>query len=889
MQTDQNSSNNNQKNQAEGINLAERIRACPLPILHPIIVINGVGVAKFSAEEISVENIGQKACGLISLPLEWVPPFFVISASCFEGSGSDLALNALIVDALRLTGISTESEVMVRSSGTSETIHERGQLPSKSCFPTQIATTIQSLISQISKGPIGKVHWIVQKHVKTKHKGHLSNQRRVREDKRDWLVEFEPQKERRGFTESFAVRRWRDGREIPDLSLSCSSEFEITLRLKRVAMWATQLSSRTLFEWVWDGGVIFIVQVDVDQINGIDPRSLLPEKVYPIALESLQTFHPAKEDDYQRYSKLRNAKMYGEIGYTMPTFYVANNPDIFNSILSGQIPVELQTDLYELTKRPLIIRTDGTSIPEDKREMLPRSDELRSFAEAKDWLLSNFKLRIEQNNLSKCGLCLIAHHFIPSVSSAWAYAEPGKRVVRIESLWGIPEGLYWYSHDTFEVDTQNVAITLDQPIASLGYRYRGRKRFKGTFIGPDKEGRWKPHHAGPPYDWKESITKQDWLFEIAHTTRQVAERENQGVSVMWFIDNHTQATAHKVLPWFHSKSELSGPSKAAPRRKLASVNDFTIKDVGDWERLKELLRSGMRIERVIVEPIDIELIRNPEFARELGRLAASTKFVVELSGGILSHAYYLLQSSGAEVECIDLYGAEEDVVEYNKVVRDKIPSLIEGRGERVETVTVAGSALIAALRQKLVEEAFEALDAKSAEELIGELADVEEVIRALCQALDVSLTHLETEREEKRNSRGGFDSALMLIKTSTPHSIPPPLAIESPVLNLKAEEASTPIISEATDLPSKPIYRRPDLRQVDQQREKLFTFEVETNKLGDVKETLNFLMPMDKGRQQNFTLIVELKRTRSSVRGVVRLRVPPSQLEIDFPNSERNS
>lgn len=95
---------------------------------------------------------------------------------------------------------------------------------------------------------------------------------------------------------------------------------------------------------------------------------------------------------------------------------------------------------------------------------------------------------------------------------------------------------------------------------------------------------------------------------------------------------------------------------------------------------------------------------------------------------------------------------------------------------------------------------------------------------------------------------------------------------------------SAPVISDASKLPTKPLYRRPDLRQVDQQIEKLFTFETELNKLAEIKETLEFSMPMNDQRQQDITLTVELRRTRSSVRVIVRLRLRrPVQLEIEFP------
>jgi predicted house-cleaning noncanonical NTP pyrophosphatase (MazG superfamily) len=587
--------------------------------------------------------------------------------------------------------------------------------------------------------------------------------------------------------------------------------------------------------------------------------------------------------------KLRNAKLYGQLGYEMPIFYIVDDPKVMNAVLAGRIPPELADDLAKLTTRPLVIRTDGMRLPDDKHEMLPRSEELRSSTQAVDWLLIDWKSKIKKSGLVGAHLCLIAHHFIPSVASAWARAEPRNRIVRIESLWGIPEGLYWHSHDTFEIDTRHVDLDVGQPLESVRYKHSARQRYKGTFIAPDNDGKWVAHQPAPPYDWGRSIRKQRWLFEIARTTRQVAELEKYPVSLMWFIDAHHEATGHQLLPWFHNRSELASPPKAAPRRKLSSASDFRIKDASDWQRLQQCLQSGEQVERVVVEPVDPELIRNPEFARQLAASAASKNFVVELSGGILSHSYYMLQRHGARVECADLFGADEDVIEYNKIVRDKIPSLIEARGEHVETVRLVDDALVAALRQKLIEEAFEALDAKSGEELVGELVDVEEVIRRLCRALKVTAEQLESERIDKQERRGGFDSGLMLTKIATPHSIQKQSNVfETPFLELKAQQASEPVISDETELPAKPLYRRSDLRQVERQLEKLFTFATEITTIGDVTATLDFSMPLGDQREQAFTLVIELHRTQSSLRGIVRLRPVLSSTPFDFPGPQLN-
>ncbi len=175
------------------------------------------------------------------------------------------------------------------------------------------------------------------------------------------------------------------------------------------------------------------------------------------------------------------------------------------------------------------------------------------------------------------------------------------------------------------------------------------------------------------------------------------------------------------------------------------------------------------------------------------------------------------------------------------------------------------------------------LDVKSGGELIGELADLQEVVRALCRILNVSAADIEVEREEKEKRRGGFEKGLMLIKTTTPHSIQKHSTPDLPTLDLKTQQYSEAVISDVEGLPAKSLYRRPDLRQVNQQLEKLFTFETEINRIGEIKETLDFSMPMDNQQNRDFALTVELRRTSSSLRGVFRLRLHPSQLKIEFP------
>ncbi|MFM0072625.1 nucleoside triphosphate pyrophosphohydrolase [Paraburkholderia sediminicola] len=868
--------------------------AAPSP-KNPLNIVTTDGLRLLEPDDITHSEVGWKAFGLSTLPAEWVPPYFVISGNCLTGAHDQATEDSIVLairTALSTVDLAEHASVFIRSSGVAETLDARGQLDSLECPARDTWLRAKELMGRLTetakaKGDSGAIHLVVQKSVVVAEKGHMSNERRLSYEPRDWVAEFEPVNGEVGRTEPVAVRTWRSGKALNTARLICDARPAIGIVLKRVGSWSMQFSSRMHFEWVWDGRVVWLVQADRAAVSGgIDPRSVIPRHIPQINTDRLRAFRPVNEQDFATYGKLRNAKLYADLGYRMPPFYILNEPAVISALLSGIVTDDLAADLGFLTQRPFIIRTDGTDIPATKREMLPRSDELRSLADAKGWLTTTFARFVLESDLQGAGLCLIAHHFIPSVASAWARAEPGNPIVRIESLWGNPEGLYWHSHDTFEVDTGGRSIQVSEIGGDLHYGLRERLRFKGTFIAADEAGRWIPQVTDSAHDWSRSITRTQWIFEIAQTTRRIAERREEAICVMWFVDNHQDATSHRVLPWFHSSSSISGGPKAAPRRKRVSAHEVVIRHREDWEQLKKSADAGESIERVVMAPVDAELIRNASFASELAQLARKIGFVVELSGGILSHAYYMLSREGCSVECVDLFGTGEEVVEFHKLVRDGIPDLIRERGERVESIALKGDALVSALRQKLVEEAFEALDARTGDDLMGELADVQEVLLALAAALNIDHASLEQERLKKRKKRGGFDAGLMLLKTATPQSIARlPGERRTSDGDLAMEDSlnqSAPVISEPMALPPKTPYRRPDLRNVEGGMEKLFTFKTDIESLNDHQQRLTFDMPVPKAGNNSFVLTVELDRVKAAVRGKISLQLGPTQLELPF-------
>lgn len=92
-----------------------------------------------------------------------------------------------------------------------------------------------------------------------------------------------------------------------------------------------------------------------------------------------------------------------------------------------------------------------------------------------------------------------------------------------------------------------------------------------------------------------------------------------------------------------------------------------------------------------------------------------------------------------------------------KLIRDRLPQMMRDQGLAVFERQLDEAEFLAALKEKLVEEAGEARDAASPAELAAELADVLEVMTALAETSGFSMEEVEAQRLAKRAARGGFD------------------------------------------------------------------------------------------------------------------------------------
>ena len=98
---------------------------------------------------------------------------------------------------------------------------------------------------------------------------------------------------------------------------------------------------------------------------------------------------------------------------------------------------------------------------------------------------------------------------------------------------------------------------------------------------------------------------------------------------------------------------------------------------------------------------------------------------------------------------------------YNKLVRDKIPEIIEDNGGKAEIRILSDEEYAVYLERKLDEEVGEYHRDKTPEEL----ADILEVVYALASSIGCSQEELQTIYQNKHETRGGFAQRILLISS----------------------------------------------------------------------------------------------------------------------------
>ena len=102
------------------------------------------------------------------------------------------------------------------------------------------------------------------------------------------------------------------------------------------------------------------------------------------------------------------------------------------------------------------------------------------------------------------------------------------------------------------------------------------------------------------------------------------------------------------------------------------------------------------------------------------------------------------------------------VIKYSKLVRDRIPEIIETSGKTCVTEPLSDEDYLSMIAAKLDEELAE----YHKDQNIEELADLMEVIYAAAIARGYTIEQLEKVRAEKAEKRGAFKQKILLMEVT---------------------------------------------------------------------------------------------------------------------------
>jgi hypothetical protein len=220
-------------------------------------------------------------------------------------------------------------------------------------------------------------------------------------------------------------------------------------------------------------------------------------------------------------------------------------------------------------------------------------------------------------------VCFVVHKFLPATVAAWALSNPTKQVVLIDALWGLPDGLQYLSHDTFEFDVRRATLSSET------------LRYKPVILQESDTGEWKLAHVARKLARHRSLPLGD-IREVAQVTHSIATRLGRAIQIMWFCSVDERAAVGRNIPWFmFDAPQMTGRSKSlAPgfvRRTIQ--NDADLTNLPDGRFILDL------------EP-EASLFRKDEFLDKITEIALQRDLPVVMRGSTLGHAYYTLGSHG---------------------------------------------------------------------------------------------------------------------------------------------------------------------------------------------------------------------------------------------------
>ncbi|WP_298257564.1 hypothetical protein [uncultured Litoreibacter sp.] len=697
------------------------------------------------------QRFGAKAAGLTTLPSQWTPEFRLIRIDFHKNWLETGELEAGILQEVADWQVQLGEDVIVRSSGVNETIDDRGKYRSIIISAGHDALAVSDAIIEIfdhaqTRDPNDRLGLIIQKHVPSEFTGHLSNERRLKTTRNQWDFEFEkPSIGRSTGIDSTRIEPWPDDVKM----ITGKSSSEISKSMRRLGNWATKnLPERTHFEWLICGTQLWVVQADFEwpeHDNGIDPTNFqLENGEVSLDFHATTLMEPYKVGTLTKWKKLKNLSDFDfdDVEFAPKIFHLKGET-VESSINDQKKSAILINELRAVTADRAVVRTESC----DQRLQafnMPRTDTC-SAADAVEWCQKQILAHIADGIAPK-DVAFFCHAFLPARAAAWAYASPDRKLVFVDALWGLPDGLQYWPTDTYEVAVDQAKIIQTKTV------------FKPKFLAELGCGTWDYQNVKKSKARSQVLSRSD-ILEVASRTHNIAKKLGEEAQIMWFCGIPDEYRVGQNLPWFRSRELFE---EEAPRSNQ-SFRDFTIKvpaDLGNLPQHKVCL---------VLAP-DAELVRNDHFLNLVADKALEKDLPIKFFGSRLGHAYYRLVQKKVKLILPNSarYKRTRDRRQFGKLVRDKIPEMIRNGGEEASEGILQSPEILFALAGKMFEEVEEFLEAEDKVSQIAELSDIYELLRAMAHHCDIEWEEVVSSANSKREKRGGFEERKILLETSLP-------------------------------------------------------------------------------------------------------------------------
>lgn len=560
----------------------------------------------------SPELVGGKAAGLLRLPLSWVPPFIVLGPSFLNRRASCGSVKSALASH-RIANTSPRLAFEGVLGGEAGVVLLRSNSPCEQARPGRGRTTVvrgvagdivQALEASLGDPAGGSQLPLIQRAIEPALLGHMSNDLSVSRNRTDWLIEGELSL--RG-PELRVIRGRCPSRAAP---LRAEGADDLVRSLRAVGGWLAR-RGRFRVEWVWDGARVWVVQADRAEIGFVP--SPARRRTSPIRLDGR-----LEGDEGFRGCKVRVWKAFRNLD--LPTYPLL--------VMTGSNQADrprLEAFFDDNEKTELVVRTDALYKDGSERVLLPTSPPCRSAAEAATFIRRAGQ-RFHRHGLSPERFAFLVSPLLQGEASALVHADPRSARVRIDALWGYPDGVMNLPHDSYEVRGQSVSRTI---------RFKPA-RLEATSAGWSVQGNGEDTVRAPTLSNGEVLTLARWAKELAR-------RQGQPTVLMAFARLAGRRGERGCVPfWFGpGRRDLSDTQRSnAMQGELPEIHT-----AGD---LKRLAKRALRTRGFVLSP-DAKHMRDPAFLCAAGELAARQEVPVYFSGSVLGHPYYLLRSTGAEV------------------------------------------------------------------------------------------------------------------------------------------------------------------------------------------------------------------------------------------------